>query len=269
MNNLWKLLVRHHLILIFLVCQGFALAWFFSSHGYPRGQWVRASLSVNSTWNGYISDMSQLTGLAHQNEQLLLENAQLRSDLLKSVGNKSVISTDSQLRRAIIPAEVIRSSTHLSSNYLIINKGSDDGVLAGQGGLSAGFVIGKVVEASTNNALVLPLIHTDMEWSARLGKLGPVGRLLWDGQNPQLAYMEDVPRSMPIATGDTVFTSGFQGIFPPGLIFGFISSAPPEQDGEFQRIQLELGAPFRSLRYIHIVDNRASAEIDHLMNSIP
>ena len=269
MRNLWKLIVRHHLILTFMVCQGFALAWFFSSHGHPRGQWVRTSLQVNGAWNEYVSDMSQLTGLAHQNEQLLLENAQLRSALLKAQQFDNPLTTGSVQGHAIVPAEVIRSTTHLSANYLIINKGQNDGVQAGQGALHAGFVVGKVVETTATNALLLPLIHTGMEWSARLGKLGPVGRLLWDGKHTQTAYLEDIPRSISVAAGDTVFTSGFQGIFPAELTFGFVASTTPEQDGEFQRIQLQLGAPFQALRYIHVVDNPSSMGIELWTNPTP
>ena len=269
MYNLWSLLVRHHLILTFLVCQAFALAWFFSSHGYPRGQWVRASLEVNSTWNEYVSDMSQLSGLAYQNEQLLLENAQLRSELLKRSEFDNPLSRESQRGRDLVPAEVIRSASHLSSNYLIINKGQADGVQVGHGALHAGYVVGKVVETTPNNALLLPLIHTGMEWSARLGKSGPVGRLLWNGSNLHKAYLEDIPRSLNVAPGDTVFTSGFQGVFPPEFLFGFVTAAPPELDGEFQRVQIEIGAPFQSLRYIHIVDHTSSAAIEDLIQSVP
>jgi rod shape-determining protein MreC len=269
MNNLWNLLVRYHLMLTFLVCQGLALSWFFSSHGYPRGKWVRASLAMSNTWDGYVSDMSQLSGLANQNDQLLLENAQLRSQLLRFLEDQKPLLTESKMLRTVFPAEVIRSSTHLSSNYMILNKGLNHGLKAGQGGLHSGYAIGKIVEATPNNALLLPLIHTHLEWSARVGQIGPVGRLIWDGKDTQLAYLEDIPRSTKVSPGDTIVTSGFQGIFPPELIFGFVTPLPPEQDGEFQRIQIRLGAPFQSLRYIHVIDNMAATEIDSLVHSVP
>ena len=270
MKNLWTLLVRYHLIITFLACQGFALSWFFSSHGYPRGKWVRASLAMSSSWSEYVSDMSQLSGLANQNDQLLLENAQLRSQLLRSLEKENPLSTRTEEElRPIFAAEIIRSSTHLSSNYMVLNKGLDHGLKPGQGGLHSGFVIGKIVEVTSHNALLLPLIHTSLEWSARMGKLGPVGRLLWDGKDTQFAYLEDIPRSSNVSPGDTIFTSGFQGVFPPELMFGFVSSLPPEQDGEFQRIQVRLGAPFQSLRYIHVLDQMASQDIDSLMHIVP
>ncbi|MDE0978891.1 MAG: rod shape-determining protein MreC [Flavobacteriales bacterium] len=269
MYNLWRLIVRHQLILTFILCQGFALVWFFSSHGYPRGQWVRASLEVQGTWNEYVSDMSQLTELAHQNEQLLLENAQLRSELLKSKQRNNPLSTESKFANTIVPTEVIRSTAHLSANFIIINSGSDDGVETGQGALHRGFAVAKVVETTANHALLLPLIHTGMEWSARLGKNGPVGRLFWNGKDTQIAHLDDIPRNFAVSPGDTIYTSGFQGIFPPELTFGYATTTAPEQDGEFQRIQITLGAPFQELRYLHIVDDQASEAIELWMNPTP
>ena len=269
MYNLWRLIVRHQLILTFILCQGFALAWFFSSHGYPRGQWVRTSLEVQGSWDEYVSDMSQLTELAHQNEQLLLENAQLRSELMKTKQRVIPLAAQSKFANTVVPTEVIRSKTHLSANFLIINSGLEDGVKPGQGALHGGFAVGKVVETTANHALLLPLIHTGMEWSARLGKNGPVGRLFWNGKDIQIAQLEDIPRNLVVSPGDTVYTSGFQGVFPPELTFGFVASTAPEQDGEFQRIQIDLGAPFQELRYLHIVDDRSSQEIQDWMNPTP
>jgi len=266
MRNIWALIVRYQLILTFIILQGLTLGWFVSSHGYPRGKWVRASLDMQGTWSGYVSQMTQLTELADQNRQLLLENAQLKSQVVRFLGKQNPLTLDHPINGSIIPAEVIRSTVFLSSNFLILNKGTRDGVMEGQGILHGPYAVGRVIETTETHALVIPLIHTKMEWSARLGSQGPVGRLIWNGEDPQLATLSDVPKSFTVRAGDTIFTSGFQGIFPSEIPYGLVTANPSIIDGEFQNLEVQLGAPFQQLRYVHVVETGNRETVNDLMD---
>ena len=162
---------------------------------------------------------------------------------------------------------MIRSTWNSSSNQLVLNKGTAQGVKPGQGLMQNNHVVGRVVEASANYALALPLINPSIEWSVRIGTSGPVARLVWDGGDVTRAMVYDVPRSATFGAGDSILSSGFQGYFPSGLLMGTVADETPEFDGQFLNVPVTLAADFRSIRYVQIASPQGKSEIENLTNT--
>jgi rod shape-determining protein MreC len=259
MRNLWNLIVQYHVALVFILFQGLALTWFISSHGYPRGKWVQRSLEWQGNWNQRLSQWDRLTELADLNRELLAENATLRAELFSA--------REGGAATTFAGAEVVRSTWSSSDNYFIINKGTRDGVTAGQGVLQNNNAIGRVVEASDRFALALPLINQSVEWSVRIGSNGPVARLAWEGGDATRAMLYDVPPSTVFAAGDSVVSSGFQGYFPAGLMVGTVGEEAPEFDGQFLNVPVQLAADFRTLRYVELATTGGRKEIESLLST--
>jgi len=93
-----------------------------------------------------------------------------------------------------------------------------------------------------------------------------VARLIWNGQDPKLATLSDIPKSFTVSAGDTIFTSGFQGIFPPEIPYGLVTLNPSVIDGEFQNFEVQLGAPFQQLRYVHVVESGNRETVNDLID---
>lgn len=257
MRNLWNLIVQYHVALVFILFQGLAVSWFIGSHGYPRGKWVQRSLAWQGNWNQQLSQWDRLGELADLNRELLAENATLRAELHAVSGT----SPSANYRGA----EVIRSTWNRGANYLVINRGSADGVQQGQGLLHHNQAIGRVVETAEHFALALPLINQEVEWSVRIGATGPVARLVWEGGDVTQAVLYDVPRSAVFAAGDSVVSSGFQGYFPPGLLVGKVAEETPEFDGQFLNVPVELAADFRAIRYVELATIQDRQELESLI----
>ncbi len=258
MRNLWNLLVRYHIAVVFVILQGIALTWFIGSHGYPRGRWVQLSLEWQGEWNQRLSQWQRLSDLDDLNRELLAENAVLRADLHSARGDA--------IQSAYQGAEVIRCTWKSTSNQIILNKGTKHGVRTGQGILQANRIVGRVIEASENYALALPLINSSIEWSVRIGATGPVARLVWEGGDVSRAMIYDVPRSTLISPGDSILSSGFQGYFSPGLLVGSVANEAPLFDGQFLNVPIRLAVDFRAIRYVQITAIQGQAEIDTLSN---
>ena len=259
MRNLWNLLVQYHIALVFVIFQGIALTWFVGSHGYSRGKWVQRSLEWQGKWDQRISQWNRLTELDGLNRELLAENATLRAELHSARGDA--------IHSTYHGAEVIRSTWNSTSNQMVLNKGTTHGVKPGNGLLQNNRVVGRVVEASENYALALPLINSSIEWSVRIGSSGPVARLVWEGGDVTRATVYDVPRSAPFSPGDSVLSSGFQGYFPAGLLVGSIADEAPEFDGQFLNVPITLAADFRAIRYVQIAAPLGESEINGLSHS--
>ena len=240
MRNLWQLLVRNHVFILFLVLQAFALAWVTRSHAHPRGRWVRWSLGWTGAWNDQVTEWARLGQLESDNLRLTEENAALRAQLL---------SPD----RMGHGAEVVQISWHRSANSFVLNRGSADGLQPGQAVVSPDGAVGRIVETHPNYALGLPLIHTGLEWSGRLGRAGVIGRVVWDGQTVDAGRMLDIPRSAQIAVGDTVFSTGYQGIFPADIPFGTVHRVTQNPSDEFLTVHLAWTVDFQSLRYVEVL----------------
>lgn len=260
MRNLWNLLVQYHIALVFVIFQGIALTWFVGSHGYPRGKWVQRSLEWQGEWDQRMSQWNRLTELDDLNRELLTENATLRAELHSARGDA--------IQNTYQGAEVIRSTWNSTTNQFVLNRGTVHGVKPGQGLLQNNRVVGRVIEASENYALALPIINSNMEWSVRIGSTGPVARLVWKGVDVTRAVVYDVPRSAIISAGDSVLSSGFQGCFPSGLLVGSVADEAPEFDGQFLNVPVDLAADFRAIRYVQIAATPGQPEIDALTNGI-
>lgn len=246
MRNLWNLIAQYHVALLFIVLQAFALSWFVTSHGYPRGQWVQRTMEWQGTWNQQRTKWTRLADLARQNKELLAENARLRSALYAAEGAANFASVHA--------AEVVRSTWAAAANYFILNRGSEDGIEVGMGVTQGSAAVGKIIEVSAHHAMGLSLVNAEVEWSARIGHGGPVGRLTWDGKRLDQATLHDIPRSATFNPGDSVLTSGYQGYFPSGMLMGYVAATEPYFDGQFLNVRLDLAADFRSLQYLEIVD---------------
>ncbi|MBT6162068.1 MAG: rod shape-determining protein MreC [Crocinitomicaceae bacterium] len=258
MRNLWNFIVQYQVILVFMVLQALALSWFISSRGYPKGKWVRLALDWESAWQGQISEWSHRAELSDQNFQLLEENARLRSRM----GQSSV--SHFKNRSQFIAAEVIRATWTQNQNHFVLDQGENNGVQIGQGVIANGAAIGKIIETTQKYSIGIPLIHNQLDWSARIGNSGAIGRLKWEGGDRTTGMLFDIPRSAAFKPGDSVITTGFQGVFPPDILFGTVANEEPYFDGEFLNVPVQWAAEFQSLRYVHLTDTNDGADIDSL-----
>jgi rod shape-determining protein MreC len=261
MRNLWNFIVQYQVILVFMLLQGLAMGWFVTSHGYPRGKWVRLALNWESAWQGRLAQWSHRTELSDQNIQLLEENARLRSTL----GQSS--SSPKGNRSKFIAAEVIRLTWVQDQNYFILNQGRDQGIRIGQGVTENGAAIGKIIETTNAYSIGIPLLHNRLDWSARIGQSGAIGRLKWNGVDATSGVLYDIPRSADLTPGDSVLTTGFQGVFPSDLLFGTVADEPPFFDGEFLNVPVNWSANFQSLRYVQLTETPDKALIDSLQST--
>jgi rod shape-determining protein MreC len=211
-------------------------------------------LAYTGAWDDKVSSLTGLANLSAENERLAAEI----SDLRNRPGN--------QWHHA--PALVIRSTIDATHNLMVLQKQDssrwwtpDQGVLAG------GFAAGRILEVEGPYALAVPLITGGMEWSGRVRRDGPVGRIRWRVGDPSRGFMSDVPSSTSVFPGDTLFTTGFQGIFPPDVPIGRVVDQKGPESDEFTTLEFAFLVDFRSLRYVDWVARPDASQIDSLLDT--
>ena len=158
------------------------------------------------------------------------------------------------------PATVVKMSRNRTRNYIILNKGSEDGIRPQSGIISDRGVVGIVEAVDRHYSYGLTLMNPEMSVGARLGRTDVVAPLSWDGRGTGRAILRDLPPHYEVTPGDTVRTSGYSTIFPPGLPIGVTGSARLV-DGSTLQVEVSLFQDFAALRYVTVVENLERTEI--------
>jgi len=217
------------------------------------------------TW-GATQSVSNYFSLKRQNDELALENDRLQK-LVRGYemaarqaepASKPVPADDGF---NYIPATIIKSSANTQHNYLIIDKGSEDGVVRNSGVITPKGVIGIVDAVSSHYSYAISFLNTELFISARLGNSGAVGPLAWDGTSSDRAILKEIPLQFKFAPGDTVYTSGYSTIFPPDIPIG-VAGDSKIINGATNEIDVDLFQNHKALKYVTIVSNTRAAEIE-------
>lgn len=273
MRNLFNLIARNHRLVLFLILEVIALRWMSATHGTHRGSISQSGIKYASSWTDFLGRISTFSEIRESNKALLRENSRLRTrnhNLAQALKYSEIQYSLDELSSTswyALPSEVIRSTTHLKDNLIVVDKGIKDGVKDGSGMLFNGKLAGKVIEATESESLVFPIINRKTEWSVRIGSSGPVGRMIWSGENISEASVIDIPKSALVLPGDLIQTTGFGGVFPADIEVGVVKEVHVTEADEFQTLTIDLGADYSSIRYVELIRNGGFSLADSLISN--
>ena len=242
------------------------------SHSGPmQNIWIsRGMHAVYAFFWGGADNIRDYFSLKKQNEKLALENFRL-SEQLRAYREL----TGRELSRESIPdviggfryihADAVKVSNNKMHNYLIIDKGSEDGIEELSGVITSDGVVGIIDAVGKHYSYARSFRNTGMSVGARIGKEGPAGELAWDGISSNGAVLREIPHHISVQPGDTVYTSGFSAIFPPDIPLGITGEATVVNGSTFN-VEVTLFTDFRSIRYVTVVKNADSGEIKEVEN---
>lgn len=160
-------------------------------------------------------------------------------------------------------ASIVKISNNKQHNYIIIDKGSEDGITTRSGILTSQGVVGIIDAVSKHYSYALSFRNADVSISARLGQEGAVGPLIWDGHSTNGAILKEIPLQYKFQPGDTVWTSGYSSIFPPDIPLG-VTGDSRIVNGATNEIKVTLFQDFTALRFVTVVNNRNLEDIEEL-----
>lgn len=168
-----------------------------------------------------------------------------------------------------VAAKVISNTVNRQFNYLTINKGLADGIRPDMGVVGGNGIVGVVIGASEHYATVLSALHRKWATNAKLLKSNHAGILRWEGVNPRIATLDNIPYHVEVSEGDIVVTSGFSSFFPQGILIGKVLEVAHDGANNFQQIKVEFSTDFSSLYYVYVIKNEDRKEILNLQKTIP
>lgn len=225
---------------------------------------LRVTGPVQASFDGMIAGVADLWGrylflvdTAENNLKLNDENRTLRAILLQS---DEIRMENERLRLllgfkeaqefATLPARVIAEDASSWFRTVMIDKGSEQGVLEGMPVVVAEGVVGRVVRSSPYFARVL--LITDASSAVASLLQDNRARGVCRGRGEQLVF-DFVLRQEEVGVGDRVVTSGMGGVFPKGLVVGLVKSVDRKEFGLFQAIEVSPAVDFSHLEEVLVL----------------
>ena len=274
MHELFTFFARNSKWFVFAVYVVLSIMLLVGGDPYHRHIYLTSANRVTASVYDFSNNATGYFNLRERNADLNRRNAELQSELLALCECIQLMAeqqcTDTMpLDSGMMPfrfivADVINNSIARPFNYLTLNKGERDGVRPEMGVIDASGVVGIVSVVGSRSARVISLLNPHFRLSCKLKRSDSFGSLVWDGRDPEVALLEELPRHTVYSPGDTVVTSGYSAVFPPGLPVGIVLDDDYNDHENFFTLKVKLLSDFTSLNNVQIVVSDISAELKSL-----
>ena len=274
MRNILNFILKYSRWFVFVIYASISIILLVVNKNYQQSIYLTSANvvtgSVYETW-------SAVTGYFHLksiNESLQARNAELQNEVLNlssrlreyQAALSDTIPTPTGERFDYVAAGVVNNNTHHPLNYFTINRGARDGVATGMGVVDQNGVVGIVNVAGPKMARVISLLNEKQHFSVKIKGTTFVGSFWWKGGDPNIGYVEEIPRHATYQIGDTIVTSGYSTAFPEGIPVGVIVSKVNARDNSFFTFRVRLASDFRTINAVRVIKDIYKAEIDSLAN---
>jgi rod shape-determining protein MreC len=199
-----------------------------------------------------------LVNVTRENERLTKQVAQLSEQQTRMVEVEAqnrrlaeLLDLKEALDLKVVAADVIGSDATGMARTLIVGQGSGAGLQPGMGVIATGGVVGKLIASSPNAARVILLSDHNCAIDAfdqRSRTRGIVSGMADDG-----VIMKYVERIEDLKPGDPVITSGLDGVFPRGLLIGYLSAIDRKGPGLFLNVSIKPAVDLRTLEQVLVI----------------
>lgn len=223
------------------------------------------------TMQDFFSASSDLASLRLENAQLLTENANLQTQIIALQQEVSAVDSLSALvdfartrpENQYQAAAIVSRDPSPFLHYVIINRGSDDGIRRGMPVVAQQGLVGRVVQVTAGAARVELItdpaaqVSVSTQPSEEDGVL--TGSLIGD------LVINLIPQDAAIQTGDLVLTSGIGGAYPANILIGQISNVRQEATALFQTASVQPVVDFTRLEIVLIIVNFQPVDLSPLL----
>ena len=275
MRNVFLFLRRYSVFIIFLVMQIMALTMLFTNNRFHNTVMGMLSNEAAGDINKRVDKAEEFLSLSEQNKKLREQNAKLLSLLpsgtllpdsaMEMVTDTFRLDSIKQYRQyQYMSAKVISNSVFLQQNYMVLHRGSNQGLEANMAVVGIDGVMGTIVHVSENMSLVMSLLNRQSKVIATLKKGSGLGEISWDGKDPRYLVLTKIPKTVLVKKGDTVVTSPYSDKFPPGLPIGIVQEVEQDQETNTYILLVKTAVNFYNVQHAYVVKNRLEVEMDEL-----
>jgi rod shape-determining protein MreC len=221
----------------------------------------RGLTAVVEPVGNFFSSVTELSSLRADNAQLRNELEQMEQRVTEA---EAILSENERLVALEGLDESYPTMERLSArvigrppaNYkwaITIDKGYDDGIRTDMAVIDPDGLVGKVIRVQGDVSTVLLLIDPQAGAKARIDGEPLAGAIRGNGASEALSLI-DIDTDAEVSVDDEVVTSGYDnGIFPPNIPIGTVSSVDSQEAALEQDIDVDPYVDFTTLDFVQII----------------
>lgn len=188
-------------------------------------------------------------------EIILLKEAQIENETLR----EQLEFKTSAPNYHMLSAQVIGHDPTNLLQYLIIDRGAEDGIKKGMPVVVAEGLVGRITQVSAASSKVMLISNPSSSVSALIQRSRATG--IVQGRGEYTLALRYIPQGDTVAAGDMVLTSGLGGNFPKRLVIGQVESVQYKEVEMFQEAKIVPAVRLRDLEMVMVILNFTPIEV--------
>ena len=169
---------------------------------------------------------------------------------------RALLGSSAKVSDLVSIAEVVGISPDPDQQYVMVDKGLNDGVFVGQAVIDATGLVGQVAESTTNLSKIL--LVTDQSHAVPVLSVRTASQLIVEGTgNRNLLSMRHVSESLDLKVGDLLVTSGLGQRFPSGYPVAEIARYELTPGAAFAEVLVKPLSQLQTLNHVLLVFDSA------------
>ena len=210
--------------------------------------------SLDSAWERYfhlveikeenkalLGELEKMEVLKNELAEIKLENARLLN----------LLETKNQPEMKTMMAKIIGYDSTNWNQMVSIDKGSNDGLKRAMPVICNGGLVGKIESVSLNSSKVLLITDIRNAVDALIQESRAKGVVF--GTNRNLCGMKYVSLDEKIEKGFRVISSGMGGVYPKGLLVGFVEKVEKKEVGLFHEVSVKPSVDLSHLEEVLVI----------------
>lgn len=209
--------------------------------------------------------------LRQRNAELETEVSRLQTQIIElqqQLAETNVLSALVDFARAnpenrYQAAAVIARDPSPFLHYVIINRGSDDGLRRGMPVITQHGLVGRIAAVTAGASRLQLITDPGSTVNVRLEPSGSQAAL--HGSLTSDITLDMIPQEINVQPGDLVLTSGLGGSYPSNILVGQVSGIRSQDQDIFQRATLQPVVDFSQLDIVLVITNFKPVEVEPLL----
>ena len=215
---------------------------------------TRVVQTIQDAWWNYLF----LVSVSKENQRLLTELGNSRQKIiqqseleLENHRLRELLGFKRSLPSPAIAAEIIGKDPSAWFKTVLINKGSVDGLRRGLPAVSSSGVVGQIIEVFGRQSRLMLIIDRNSGADALVQRTRARG--IVKGTSQDDCYLDYVLHADEVKVGDLVVSSGFDGVYPKGLLIGTVTAVDFKGGDFFKDVQITPAVDFDKLEEVLII----------------
>ena len=189
--------------------------------------------------------------LLQQLNQAVQNKNQWHETELANVRLRDLIDFQRNISERVVAAEVIGKDPSAWFKTVIIDKGEIDGLSKGLPVVIAQGIAGQIIEVSNRYSKVMLILDSNSAVDSLVQRTRARGVI--KGESTDQCRLDYVLRKNDVRMGDTIVSSGLDGVYPKGLRIGYVSQIIEHDADIFHEVIVTPFVDFEKLEEVLVI----------------